>query len=130
MIPQGNLKRWSLLPQREHFCTQGLLETLLEARGVAPQSRDSFLHPKYEDLYDPFLFQDMRKACQRIFNAITHKEKITNIRGIQSDSKGNIWAGYRNGLILIKKTKLENWLYDASLKTGLIQVLHGIINQW
>ncbi|MCC6639340.1 DHH family phosphoesterase, partial [Candidatus Falkowbacteria bacterium] len=65
------------MPQREHFCTQGLLETLLEARGVAPQSRDSFLHPKYEDLYDPFLFQDMRKACQRIFDAITHKEKIT-----------------------------------------------------
>lgn len=56
----------------------------------------------------------------------SHKEKITNIRGIQSDSKGNIWAGYRNGLILIKKTKLDKFeikIYNKfNLKNSQINI--------
>ena len=56
----------------------------------------------------------------------SHKEKITNIRGIQYDSKGNIWAGYRNGLILIKKTKLDKFeikIYNKfNLKNSQINI--------
>lgn len=55
-----------------------------------------------------------------------HEEKITNIRGIQSDSKGNIWAGYRNGLIQIKKTKqarFEIKIYNKfNLKNSQINI--------
>ena len=56
----------------------------------------------------------------------SHKEKITNIRGIQSDNKGNIWAGYRNGLILIKNTeqpKFEIKIYNKfNLKNSQINI--------
>lgn len=38
---------------------------------------DQFLNPNYEqDMFDPFLFKDMKKAVARIFKAIEQKEKI------------------------------------------------------
>ncbi|HFJ9524067.1 MULTISPECIES: single-stranded-DNA-specific exonuclease RecJ [Bacillus] len=35
-----------------------------------------FLYPSIDNLYDPFLFNDMRKAVTRILNAISNKENI------------------------------------------------------
>lgn len=37
---------------------------------------EHFLHPKYEDLSDPFILPDMEKAVERISQAINNKEKI------------------------------------------------------
>lgn len=37
----------------------------------------SFFNPKLESLHEPFLFEDMEKAVQRILTAIDNKEKIT-----------------------------------------------------
>src|SRR3989344_1190924 len=52
-----------------------LLDTLLEKRGI--KNRDVFLNPHYErDFHDPFLLGDMKKACERILEAIEKKEKI------------------------------------------------------
>ena len=49
-----------------------LFERLLKKRGVG----EDFLHPKYEDLADPFLMPDMEKGVDRIKKAILAKEKI------------------------------------------------------
>ena len=49
-----------------------LFDRLLEARGIKPD----FLHPKYEDLTDPYEMPDMKKAVKRIKNAIKTEEKI------------------------------------------------------
>lgn len=50
---------------------------MLFVRGLTTESdAEHFLHPKYEDLLDPFLFKDMEKAVVRLFEAIEAKEKI------------------------------------------------------
>lgn len=51
---------------------------LLFNRGIDSQEKiDKFLNPDYgQDLYDPFLFDDMDKAVARIFKAIEENEKI------------------------------------------------------
>ena len=49
-----------------------LFEQLVKARGLS----SDFLNPKYEDLKDPFLLPDMKKAIARIKTAIKNQEKI------------------------------------------------------
>ena len=54
-----------------------LIDQLLILRGLAdPLAREKFLHPKYEDLYDPFLMHDMERSVTRILQAIEKDEKI------------------------------------------------------
>jgi single-stranded-DNA-specific exonuclease len=55
-----------------------LLLKLLEKRGIKDEKQiEVFLNPDYErDFHDPFLMQDMEKACVRIFEAVENKEKI------------------------------------------------------
>ena len=49
-----------------------LFERLLEKRGLG----SDFLHPKYEDLTDPYLLPDLGKAAERIIQAAQTGEKI------------------------------------------------------
>lgn len=50
---------------------------LLWNRGIVDDSSlQAFLDPKYEQLHDPFLFQDMSKAVDRIWKAIDSGEKM------------------------------------------------------
>ncbi len=83
-----------------------LLEKLLTKRGLVSETdRQNFLHPKYEDMYDPYLMHDMQKAVDRIFSAIEHKEKIC----IYSDYDAD---GIPGGVILhdfFKKINYENF---------------------
>lgn len=54
-----------------------LLDILLTNRGIAPNDRENFLNPSFDEhLHDPFLMLFMEKACVRIFEAIEAKEKI------------------------------------------------------
>lgn len=54
-----------------------LLAQLLYNRGLTEKDKiQDFLEPKYENLHSPFLFQDMQKAVNRIWQAIENKEKI------------------------------------------------------
>lgn len=54
-----------------------LLEHLLEKRGLhTPDVRESFLNPRYDALYDPYLMHDMDKAVERIVTAINAGETI------------------------------------------------------
>lgn len=68
-IPQAALEK---LSEFEEFARQ-----LLYERGILDaNSADIFLHPEYEKMHDPFLFQDMAKATERIWQAIENNEKI------------------------------------------------------
>ena len=49
-----------------------LFQQLVEKRGFS----EGYLHPKYEDLADPFLMPDMGKAVERIRRAVKDGEKI------------------------------------------------------
>ena len=53
------------------------LDQLLTLRGYdTPESREAFLHPSYEAMYDPFLMHDMEKAVMRILQAVDANERI------------------------------------------------------
>ncbi len=50
---------------------------LLFNRGLIDEKKiENFLAPEYDNQHDPFLFQDMAKACERIWEAIFNEEKI------------------------------------------------------
>jgi len=50
---------------------------LLHNRGITePRLVEKFLAPEYKDLYSPFLFQQMERAMERIWQAIENHEHI------------------------------------------------------
>lgn len=78
--------RWQALPLPEKTTVSllqqevGLSSTmasLLAQRGMKTFAAvKDFFRPKWEDLHDPFLMQDMRAAVERINTAIAQEEKI------------------------------------------------------
>lgn len=78
------MKQWFILPDPPRTFFEKfpdlpeVVARLLYHRGLTTQAAiDEFLHPDYgQDIHDPFLFRDMRKAVDRIFAAIAKKEKI------------------------------------------------------
>src|SRR3989338_10463772 len=56
-----------------------LVANLLYHRNIRSQTEiDEFLNPDYSaDIHDPYLFNDMAKAVERIFRAMEQAEKIT-----------------------------------------------------
>lgn len=60
---------------------------LLALRGLTTEeSISEFLNPDYTKLYDPFIFQDMKKACARIWQAIENREKIVIYADYDADA--------------------------------------------
>lgn len=54
-----------------------ILESLLSYRGIGEKERDAFLAPSYDDhCHDPFLLKNMKKAAERLVDAIRSNEKI------------------------------------------------------
>ncbi|HHT35227.1 MAG: single-stranded-DNA-specific exonuclease RecJ [Proteiniphilum sp.] len=54
-----------------------VLVELLVNKGIeSAEEADRYLHPKLEDLHDPFLLPDMDKAIRRIEKALGNKERI------------------------------------------------------
>lgn len=54
-----------------------LFERILQTRGLTGDSRELFLHPKYESRHDPFLLPDMKAAVERLVTAREAQEHIT-----------------------------------------------------
>lgn len=55
----------------------GLFEDILISRHISSDSLNQFLNPQYEDLGNPFLLPDMKKAVNRLVEARKNNEKIT-----------------------------------------------------
>ncbi len=54
-----------------------LLANLLYARGIKNKKEaEKFLNPRWEENHNPFLFNDMEKAVERILKAVKNQEKI------------------------------------------------------
>lgn len=72
-------KRYSVKPK----ISDDLIEQLLHNRGIETlEEKEKFLNPDFVgSLYDPFLLPDMKKAVERILEAVQKNEKI----GIWSD---------------------------------------------
>ncbi len=62
----------------EHPELPDIILQLLWNRGIRTQREiDTFMNPDYErDIHDPFLFRDMERAVERLFQAIATQEKI------------------------------------------------------
>jgi len=79
------IKKWQIAKKiTEEFQDQfaeinPVVLQLLYNRGLIDQETiDEFLNPDYgQDIHDPFLFKDMKKALNRILSAIEKGEKIT-----------------------------------------------------
>nr|WP_252894953.1 hypothetical protein [Liquorilactobacillus satsumensis] len=62
----------------QQFAVGPFVAGLLLERGLGSKEElDSFLHPRPENLVDPFLMHDMHKAVDRIQTAIIEGQKIT-----------------------------------------------------
>lgn len=62
---------------KEKLNVSDALAKILAARGChSPDDSEKFLHPKLDDLFDPFLFEDMSKVVSRIEKALNQGENI------------------------------------------------------
>ncbi|MFY9461787.1 MAG: single-stranded-DNA-specific exonuclease RecJ [Candidatus Sungiibacteriota bacterium] len=85
MTAKKSESKWSVkpAPPAEFFTgfpdVPPLVASLLWNRGISDKNAaKAFLNPDYENtILSPFLFRDMKRAAERIENAIFRKEKIT-----------------------------------------------------
>ncbi|MBN1385076.1 MAG: single-stranded-DNA-specific exonuclease RecJ [Elusimicrobia bacterium] len=79
------MKKWKIQENNSivinELCNQtgysNILISLLVQKGIkTPHEIEKFINPRISDLYNPFLFNDMEKAVDRIKRAIKDKEKI------------------------------------------------------
>ena len=83
-------KRWKiskplseeLQKQKEHIvenikCPEMIAEMLIRKELIEIDDIEEFFHPDLNNMHDPFLYKDMKKATERIKLAIDKKELIT-----------------------------------------------------
>lgn len=83
-------KRWKiseplseeLQRKKEHIvenikCPEMIAEMLIRKEITEIDDIEEFFHPNLNNLHDPFLYKDMKKATERIISAIDNKELIT-----------------------------------------------------
>lgn len=64
-----------------------VISRLLMLRGLTePEQIHEYLNPDYSKLFDPFLFKSLKKACDRIWQAIDNKEKIVIYADYDADA--------------------------------------------
>lgn len=85
-------KYWKLksAPLPEDLSAYGsvppVVAQLLSQRGVGAEQVQQFLQPTYDQQFDPFLFVDMRKAVERVWQAIEQGEHITVYSDYDADA--------------------------------------------
>lgn len=78
MTSSQNIEKQWVLPSAEKQYSS-ILDELLFRRGfITTIERERFLEPRYDrDTHDPFLFNDMDRAVERIIDAVKVHERIT-----------------------------------------------------
>ncbi|MBE5759973.1 MAG: single-stranded-DNA-specific exonuclease RecJ [Clostridiales bacterium] len=71
---EGSIDEEKVKRSCSEFGLEPAFARLLVSRGIADIR--AFLHPKKDDLHDPFLFKNMQISCERIRKAIKNQEKI------------------------------------------------------
>ena len=70
-------QKWHFVVGEPFSSTDALFEALLKSHGInTPKEREDFLTDQGAALYDPFLYNDMRKAVDIICEAMSDKRKI------------------------------------------------------
>ena len=70
-------QKWRFVVGEPFSSTDALFEALLKSHGInTPKEREDFLTDQGAALYDPFLYNDMRKAVDIICEAMSDKRKI------------------------------------------------------
>ena len=70
-------QKWRYVVEEPFSSTDALFEALLKIHGIdTPEQREDFLKDKGAELYDPFLFNDMRKAVDLICDAMSNNRRI------------------------------------------------------
>ena len=62
-----------------------LFESLLKERGIVPEDQEAYLNPDFNLLHDPHLLPDMKKASERIIQAIRGDELIVIFSDYDAD---------------------------------------------
>jgi single-stranded-DNA-specific exonuclease len=62
---------------KELLCPEVIAELLIRKELTDLDDINRFFEPNLKHTHDPFLFEDMDKAVERILRAINHREKIT-----------------------------------------------------
>ena len=66
-----------LISKSKEFQESKLITKLLLNRGITtPEKVEEFLNPSEKDLYNPFLFEEMREVVDRILRAKNNREKV------------------------------------------------------
>ena len=70
-------QKWRCVVEEPFSSTDALFEALLKIHGIdTPEKREDFLKDKGAELYDPFLFNDMKKAVDLICEAMSANRRI------------------------------------------------------
>ncbi|MEA3475422.1 MAG: single-stranded-DNA-specific exonuclease RecJ [Candidatus Cloacimonadota bacterium] len=62
--------------QNSLSCPYIIAKLLLQKNINSTQGAEEFFHPDFNNLHDPYIFNDMEKAVRRIMQAIENQEKI------------------------------------------------------
>ncbi len=62
--------------QNSLSCPYIIAKLLLQKNISSTQDAEEFFHPDFNNLHDPYIFNDMEKAVRRIMQAIENQEKI------------------------------------------------------
>ncbi len=90
------------------------LAKLLLARGIETEKdAEKFLNISWDNILDPFLFNDMQKAVDRIFEAIDKSEKIVIFSDYDADGIPGAVA-LHDFFKKIKYTNFENYIPDRN----------------
>src|ERR1041385_5902675 len=84
-------KKWVIKEKAENLAIMpqypALILQLLAARGLTDEEKiNAYLNLDYTKLHDPYLFQDMEKAVNRILVAIENQEKIVIYSDYDADA--------------------------------------------
>lgn len=94
-----------------------ILASLIDQMGVEYEKSDEYINPKYEDLIDPYLFNDMGKSVDRILKAMEKNENILIFGDYDADGNTAIsvifnffkYIGYKNVKYILPNRLIDGY---------------------